>query len=105
MVKKLKKNNRLKVFVILFTMLMITSFFQHYSTSSLKMVQAADNFALLGDVNDDGRIDVEDAILVLSHIAGLIDIGEEYDHQALVRARVSSQTGEVDVGDAVLILR
>ncbi len=60
---------------------------------------------LAGDVNGDGRIDVADAILVLRHIVGLLDIGEEYGPEALVRGRVSGPTGGINVGDAILILR
>ncbi len=60
---------------------------------------------LYGDVNGDGSIDVGDAILVLRHIVGLVDIEEEYGAEALVRAKVSGGEGPVDVGDAILILR
>ncbi len=63
------------------------------------------NFGLYGDVVGNGHVDVGDVILVLRHIAGLVDIATEYGPEASVRARVSGNTGEVNVGDAILILR
>ena len=59
---------------------------------------------LFGDVNGDGLVDVGDAILVLRHIVGLVNIENEYGAEAIVRANVNGD-GDVDVGDAILILR
>jgi hypothetical protein len=56
-------------------------------------------------VGERGTIDVGDAILVLRHIVGLINIDEEFGPQSLNRARVSGSEGSIDVGDAILILR
>jgi hypothetical protein len=58
-----------------------------------------------GDINADGRIDVGDAILVLRHIVGLIDLEAEFGSGALQRAKVSGSEEPVNVGDAILILR
>jgi hypothetical protein len=58
-----------------------------------------------GDVNGDGSIDVADAILVLRHIVGLIDIKAEFGSDAIVRGKVSGGDGNLDVGDSILILR
>ncbi len=38
-----------------------------------------------GDVNGTGEVTVSDAIVVLRHIVGLIDIEEAYGPEALVR--------------------
>ncbi len=46
-----------------------------------------------------------DAILILRHIVGLIDIEAEYGPEALIRAKVNTGGGALDVGDAILILR
>ncbi len=54
-----------------------------------------------GDVNDDGAIDVGDAILVLRHIVGLNIL----QPRQLAAAKVSGGQDQVDVGDAILILR
>ncbi len=59
----------------------------------------------IGDVNGDDKIDVVDAILVLRHIVGLINLETEYGPGALVRAKMSGGIGEPNVGDAILILR
>jgi PKD repeat protein len=58
-----------------------------------------------GDVSGNGQVDVGDAILVLRHIVGLVDIGAEYGPEALIRAKVNTGGGALDVGDAILILR
>ncbi len=58
-----------------------------------------------GAVNGDGSIDVGDALLVLGHIVGLIDLETEYSPAALARAKVSNTNRPVDVEDAILILR
>jgi hypothetical protein len=63
------------------------------------------HFHRYGDVSGDGQVDVGDAILLLRHIVGLIDIEEDYGPYAYTRARVSGVEGGVDVGDAILILR
>ncbi len=59
----------------------------------------------LGDVNEDGEINVLDAVLILKHIVGLIDLEEEYGPTALDRAKVSGSGGKLNAGDAILILR
>ena len=58
----------------------------------------------LGDVNGDGTVTVADAIIVLRHIVGLINISEEFGPDALNRARLSGNE-EISVGDAIIILR
>ncbi len=45
-----------------------------------------------GDVNNNGQVDIGDAILVLRHLTGLVDIAAEYGPLALIRAKVSSGT-------------
>ncbi len=60
---------------------------------------------VLGDVDGSGTIDVIDAILVLKHIVGLINVGDIHGPEALVRGKVSSGSGSIHVGDAILILR
>ena len=57
-----------------------------------------------GDITGKGRVTVNDAILILRHIVGLIDIGEEYGPDALGRARVAGKEGP-GVNDAILVLR
>ncbi len=58
-----------------------------------------------GDVNGDGKVDIEDAILVLKHIVGLVDLAHAYGPAALSRGRVSGRAGSPDIGDAILLLR
>ena len=58
-----------------------------------------------GDVNGDGAVDVGDAILVLRHIVGLINLETDYGTDALLRVKVSDGGGDVDVGDAILLNR
>ncbi len=60
---------------------------------------------LWGDANGSGCVRVSDAILILRHVVGAINIAELYGSDALLRSRVSRHTGEIDVGDALLILR
>ncbi len=60
---------------------------------------------IFGDVNNDGIVDIADAILILHHIAGLTDIKDVYGPEAIVRAKLSVTEGELDVGDVILILR
>ena len=58
-----------------------------------------------GDVNGDGEVTVRDAILVLKHVSGLLNLEEKYDNGAYERANVFTGTDFVGVGDAVFILR
>ncbi len=58
-----------------------------------------------GDIRGKGSVNVSDAILVLRHIVGLIDISEEFGPDSLVRARVRETNGDVNVEDAILILK
>ncbi len=58
-----------------------------------------------GDINGDGQIDVEDAILILRHLVGLIDIEAAFGSHAYTRAKVSGKGETLNVGDAILILR
>ncbi len=53
-----------------------------------------------GDVNEDGKVDVGDAILVLRSIVGLTSLEENQFYAADVNG-----DGNVDVSDAILILR
>ncbi|MFY9114700.1 MAG: hypothetical protein WAO23_05615, partial [Dethiobacteria bacterium] len=57
-----------------------------------------------GDITGKGRVTGHDAILILRHIVGLIDIGEEYGPDALGRARVTGKENP-GVNDAILVLR
>ncbi len=59
---------------------------------------------LYGDVNKDGVIDVNDAILVLKHIVNIIDLEKQTGPEAIIRGDVNGN-GVIDVGDAILILR
>ena len=59
---------------------------------------------LYGDVSNDGRVDIGDAILALKQIVGLTAL----DEKALLRARVSGhlpEDGDLSIRDAILILR
>ena len=66
-----------------------------------------------GDVNNDGKINVTDAIMVLRHIVGLINLGDEdEDHYefaqyaAAVTDEYDSDEGKlINVSDAIQILR
>ena len=55
---------------------------------------------LLGDVNDDGDVDLSDAIQILRYDAGLIEL----EGNALLAGDVNDD-GETDISDAILILR
>lgn len=55
---------------------------------------------LLGDVNDDGDVDLSDAILILRYDAGLIEL----EGNALLAGDVNDD-GDTDISDAILILR
>ncbi len=58
-----------------------------------------------GDVNNSGKVDIQDAILVLRHIVGLIDLKTDaFPEGAFDRARVNGDE-KVSVGDGILILR
>ena len=58
----------------------------------------------LGDVKGNGKVEVEDAMLVLRHTVGLIDLKEDYCKDTFYRARIASE-GEPGVLDAIQILR
>lgn len=60
---------------------------------------------LYGDVNNDGKVSIEDAILILRHIVKLTDLAEVYGAGALARAKVSGDDAPVNVKDAILVLR
>ena len=66
-----------------------------------EIINAADTgILLLGDINEDGKINVSDAILILRHIVGLTTlVGNE-----LIAADVNHDF-EINVSDAILILR
>ena len=55
---------------------------------------------IVGDVNDDGEIDIVDAILIMKHDAGLTEISEKLKEAADV-----NQDGEIDIADAILIMK
>ncbi len=59
-----------------------------------------------GDVSRSGEVDISDAILILRHTAGLIDLRDvqNYGHRAYERGKVSKGE-ELGVPDALLILR
>ncbi len=59
----------------------------------------------LGDVSGNGRIDIGDAIIILRHIVGLINIEADYGPEALARAKVSGGEVDIDVLDAILVLQ
>ncbi len=59
---------------------------------------------LYGDVNDNGTVDIGDAILVLRHIVGLTNIEEQFGPEALARADVTG-SGDVNINDAIHILK
>ncbi|MFY9114230.1 MAG: dockerin type I repeat-containing protein, partial [Dethiobacteria bacterium] len=58
---------------------------------------------MYGDVNENGKIDVGDTILILRHIVDLIDLAE-IEGYALFAADVSANN-EIDVFDAIYLLR
>lgn len=58
-----------------------------------------------GDVSGNWEVDISDAVVVLRHIAGLINISDEFCPTALLRAKVTQSGEELNVGDAILILR
>lgn len=65
---------------------------------------AAANAVLYGDINNDGDIDVDDAILVLQDVVGYKIISKTYGIEGARRAKVTIRK-EIDVGDAIMILR
>ncbi len=58
-----------------------------------------------GDVNNDHRVNVVDAVLILRHTVGLIDIEEIYGTRGLRSAKVTPGGREPDVTDAIAILQ
>lgn len=60
---------------------------------------------LFGDVDGNGSINVADAILLLRHIIGFVDLEQAYGAEALIRARVSCSHGAPAIEDAILILQ
>ena len=67
---------------------------------------AAGSDIVFGDINDDGQVNVADAILLLRHIVGLTDLEPDQVGRANVNAShdaVGDPT--LDVGDAIAILR
>lgn len=58
-----------------------------------------------GDIAGNGLVDVNDAILILQHIVGQINIETDYGSDALLRAKVSDDGRDINIGDAILILR
>lgn len=53
-----------------------------------------------GDVNGDGSIDTEDAVLILKHLAGNVTLAEEQE-----QAADTNTDSTIDTEDAVLILK
>lgn len=66
--------------------------------------RAAADVIHYGDVNNDGHTDVNDAILVLRDVVGHEKIKEIYGMEGARRAKVTIGK-EIDVGDAIMILR
>ncbi len=58
-----------------------------------------------GDITRSGSVEVADAILILRHIVGLIDLAEEYDPAVMLRAGISGGTDDLSVKDAIFILQ
>ncbi len=58
-----------------------------------------------GDIDGDGWVSINDAILILRHSVGLIDLEANYGPESLDRARVNGGKGVPDLADALLILR
>ena len=54
----------------------------------------------VGDVNNDGEIDIADAILIMKHDAGLTVIDNAFQQAADV-----NNDGEIDIADAILIMK
>ena len=66
--------------------------------------EPAENPFLYGDVNNDGKIDIADAILILRHIVDLVKLEKEDYEYAQYAAEVSANN-EIDVFDAIFLLR
>lgn len=64
----------------------------------------AANVVLYGDINNDGAINVNDAILVLQDIVSSKMINDGYGSEGVRRAKVTIGK-KIDVGDAIMILR
>lgn len=60
---------------------------------------------LYGDINNDGHINIVDAVILLRHILGLIDIENDFGPEALIRGRVGQEGGAIDIQDAILTLQ
>lgn len=54
---------------------------------------------ILGDVNDDSNIDIEDAVAIIQHING----GSALDEEQMLRADVSKDK-RIDIDDAVILI-
>ncbi len=77
----------------------------HYDQEGSLLQRRFFDAHLAGDVDGNNVVNVADAILILRHIVGLIDIESLYGPSALSRARVSGATGPLNIADAILILR
>ena len=67
---------------------------------------AAGGDIVFGDINDDGQVNVADAILLLRHIVGLTDLEPDQVGRANVNASYDAAGNPtLDVGDAIAILR
>lgn len=56
----------------------------------------------IGDVNGDGQVNVADALMILQHITGLLELNT---HQQTAANVSGCSEGTVSVTDAILILR
>lgn len=59
----------------------------------------------LGDIDGSGKVYVVDAILVLRHLVGLIDLAALYGDGVFERAAVSGAGEGLDITDAILIMK
>lgn len=67
---------------------------------------AAGSDIVFGDINDNGQVNVADAILLLRHIVGLTDLEPDQVGRANVNAsHDAAGNPTLDVGDAIAILR
>lgn len=78
----------------------VTLVYVEYEGTTRAIAVEVESDLLLGDVNEDGLIDATDALLVLRHAAGLIQLQDRG-----LTAADCNQDGFVDAADALKILR
>ncbi|MBR1883801.1 MAG: dockerin type I repeat-containing protein [Clostridia bacterium] len=71
-----------------------------FTKITIDMSKYSENFAKLGDINGDSKIDVNDAIMILKQITGKVKLSDSEFKRADV-----TKDAKVDVQDAILVLK